>query len=314
VSAAINTEQLMVKLKLSPARARHAISRLKRGVVPREGLALLTVPPKDLVGRVRNDMSAVKEGHSRRLFICGERGAGKTHMLEYMALLAKEENLAASMVTLETQANISFNKPEQLWTAVRLGFRNVTVSDVRRYHSYSHADLFSDICFRVPQKCRAAGQHGAVLLFDEVVNTLYTRNVKYRFKAYDALYSLIYNETPGVYIVLSVTKEFFNRVIWDQYKGDGTPYGQHKLQSAWAQRPPTVHSLASLNASEMRRLAQNVIKLYSIGFPTINYGIVDPSRVEHLCDKAVAKPGGQSWLIQQFISDLEVIEQNNGNY
>jgi hypothetical protein len=72
---------------------------LKAGTAPQQDLAFLTIGRDEHLARLGEDLGGLT-GTAKRLFLIGDYGEGKSHLLEYMRQSALEQNFAVSKFTV----------------------------------------------------------------------------------------------------------------------------------------------------------------------------------------------------------------------
>lgn len=109
----------MTDPNLSPIEARGLVKVLADGVPPHHPLTRwLTVGQQDLLRQFDDDLSAVTDGGFRSLPIMGSPGAGKSHLLTTLQLIAEEKGLATAYFSQDLQSRLAFNRPDLIYSAV----------------------------------------------------------------------------------------------------------------------------------------------------------------------------------------------------
>ncbi|MCL4688936.1 MAG: DUF2791 family P-loop domain-containing protein [Burkholderiales bacterium] len=97
---------------------RAAIRRLRTGVVPAWALEDLSVAYDEIRKRVDSRLEDTLEGRRPRpLFIAGEWGAGKTHLISFIQASARKLGVPCAVVTLDA-SGLSLNKPQRLYAQI----------------------------------------------------------------------------------------------------------------------------------------------------------------------------------------------------
>jgi hypothetical protein len=160
--------------------ARAAIRRLRAGIVPTWALDRLSVGYEHV--RELADQSLEKTLSGKRvdpLFVCGEWGIGKTHLLSFVRASAGQLGVPCALVTLDATL-FSLNHPQRLYAAIGerlvleqyVGLRSILthfLSDTR-----SRSDLIAftdsgvpyDLAYCLRTLCEA-GARGESALLDE---------------------------------------------------------------------------------------------------------------------------------------------------
>lgn len=95
--------------EISKFKGQVIIDRLQSGVPSPSVIDILTVGSKDIIDRVYGDLEHIKNHSCDSLIIEGQYGFGKTHIIEYIAHQALNQNFAVSTVTLDARET-PFNK------------------------------------------------------------------------------------------------------------------------------------------------------------------------------------------------------------
>jgi len=95
--------------EISKFKGQVIIDRLQSGVPSPSVIDILTVGRKDIIDRVYGDLEHIKNHSCDSLIIEGQYGFGKTHIIEYIAHQALNQNFAVSTVTLDARET-PFNK------------------------------------------------------------------------------------------------------------------------------------------------------------------------------------------------------------
>ena len=84
--------------------ARRAIESLRSGVPNREAVAQLGTTQRDIERRFQSALAAVAAGKGTEpLVIAANFGAGKSHLLNYLQVLAERENFVSSFVVISPE-------------------------------------------------------------------------------------------------------------------------------------------------------------------------------------------------------------------
>ncbi|MDF2520251.1 MAG: hypothetical protein K0R84_879 [Clostridia bacterium] len=100
-------------MQLSTKEAKHIISTLKNGVVPREGLELLRIGRDIEIDEIQRSMDYISQGSSMVKFIAGEYGAGKSFFLNSIKHLATADNFIIAKLQIDT--SFRFNSLEVMY-------------------------------------------------------------------------------------------------------------------------------------------------------------------------------------------------------
>lgn len=94
---------------------RSAIRRLRSGIVPPESLHELSVGYESITSLIDNSLNALSaKGRCAPLFVRGEWGTGKSHMLEFVRTAAARRGIAHVRVDLNARAN-PLNYPQRFY-------------------------------------------------------------------------------------------------------------------------------------------------------------------------------------------------------
>lgn len=80
--------------------ARAIVEALRMGVPPAAGALALTVGRENVLARLSQDLDHVQYGKTRVLFLAGEYGMGKTHVLRVLQEYAHQRSFATTLVEL----------------------------------------------------------------------------------------------------------------------------------------------------------------------------------------------------------------------
>jgi hypothetical protein len=95
-----------------------AIRRLRTGIVPAWALEDLSVAYEEVRSRVDYGLEQTLEGRRPRpLFVAGEWGAGKTHLISFIQASARKLGVPCALVTLDA-SGLSLNKPQRLYAQI----------------------------------------------------------------------------------------------------------------------------------------------------------------------------------------------------
>ena len=100
-------------------KARQMIEAFRLGIVPHEHIEEFTFGRDEEIERIKNWLNRQNEGSQ---MVIGEYGTGKTHLLEYIYLIALKNNWAVSLVELDPQ-ELPFHKPKRIYEAAINSFR-----------------------------------------------------------------------------------------------------------------------------------------------------------------------------------------------
>lgn len=97
------------------ALARSAVRRLRSGIVPDWELERLSVAYGSIQEEVEGGLAALQKGQARGpLFVRGEWGTGKTHLLTYMRTAASRASIASAWVDLNARST-ALNYPQRFY-------------------------------------------------------------------------------------------------------------------------------------------------------------------------------------------------------
>jgi len=88
---------------------------LKAGIAPREGIRFLSVGLDRTVQRLQRTFEQVRRGVPEILWLIGDYGEGKSHLLRLAAALAEEQGFAWAYVVHDKDQNIGLHKPARLF-------------------------------------------------------------------------------------------------------------------------------------------------------------------------------------------------------
>lgn len=206
------------------------IQALKAGRAPHEGVRFLSVGVEGLVERLRKLFGQVVEGKPQMLWLTGNYGEGKSHLLRLITTLAQENNLAIAYVTHDRDQLVGLHKPARLlhrvlwelqWEYPELDLsefdyfmNSPPVQDrwVRSYLPKALKDLTDNLCRR-----RFAG---LVICIDEMENCCqFYWNQHY--PAVETLHNLLHNSYGPVAFCLGLTTSGLERLrfLWNCYIG-----------------------------------------------------------------------------------------------
>jgi len=107
---------------INKAEALEIINSLRKGVPPNIDVSCFSVGREQLIGKLKKDLEAVDQGHSRVRFINADYGAGKTHSLYYLREIAFRLGFVVSIVTL-SPSSCPLHDFMQVYSKVMWGLR-----------------------------------------------------------------------------------------------------------------------------------------------------------------------------------------------
>ena len=110
-----------VKAEQDAVTARQALEALRLGVVPTAHLDTYTVGREMELAVVHKDLAAAGRAGGGRI-VLGDYGAGKTHFLEMIELMALKEGFLATRATLDSK-EVPPNKPRRIYHQLARGIR-----------------------------------------------------------------------------------------------------------------------------------------------------------------------------------------------
>jgi transcription antitermination factor NusG len=92
-----------------------ALWALKAGRAPREGVRYLSVGLDGTIQRLQKTFKQAEQGTAQILWLIGDYGEGKSHLLRLVTALAEEHVFAWAYVVHDKNQNIGLHKPAQLF-------------------------------------------------------------------------------------------------------------------------------------------------------------------------------------------------------
>lgn len=97
-------------MKISEKDAKQSFRYFKNGVIPPNNIEFFTVGRGKERKLITKNLRAVKAGNSRHLFLEGNYGSGKSHMLKLIQSIAQRNGFATAWITLDGYQH-AFNHP-----------------------------------------------------------------------------------------------------------------------------------------------------------------------------------------------------------
>lgn len=102
----IEMQNLIINIETLPFTSKESkeiVEALRFGIPPKKGLKYLTVGRNTLIKKMSDNLKLVADGSSRFIFLKGNYGSGKTHMLRILQEYAHNESFSSSLVELSSR-------------------------------------------------------------------------------------------------------------------------------------------------------------------------------------------------------------------
>ncbi|RMF47814.1 MAG: hypothetical protein D6750_08595 [Bacteroidetes bacterium] len=286
---------------------------LKAGRAPTEGIHYVSVGLESIVQRLNYALAEASQGKAQILWVFGEYGEGKSHLLRLMATLAQEHHFAWAYVVHDKDRHIGLHKPVWLFRGILLSLRlvypflNIDYSRVIYRSStndhYWRPKLPEELA-KLAGRLNDKGWRGLVVCLDEVENCCQFHWSQY-WPAWETLHHLIGDLRGPVIFCLSLTSNGLGclEAGWSQYVDGKKPRELLKRASHEGIRMPVWSERYALP------LAERIYQLHAVAFnwrPTIS--------VEEVAQKAYKKAEeeqSKQWraFVQAVVTILEIEHQ-----
>jgi transcription antitermination factor NusG len=157
-----------------------ALWALKAGRAPREGVRYLSVGLDGTIQKLQQAFEQAMQGTAQILWLIGDYGEGKSHLLRLVTALAEEHGFAWAYVVHDKNQNIGLHKPARLFRQIlwSLQWEHPSVNLLRFHNEMTNPPSYDiDWRYELPKRLaeltdwlKAQGWHGLVICLDEVEN------------------------------------------------------------------------------------------------------------------------------------------------
>lgn len=309
-----NNEHIILKDQFACLRI---LWSLKGGFPPREGIRYLSVGLEKTVNKLQSVFERVIQGIPQILWILGDYGEGKSHLLRMITSLAKENKLAWAYVVHDKDQNVGLHKPASLFRRILwelqwefpemdlYKFESLMIKPPR-YDRWWRQDLtrkLKDLSFFL----REQKWQGLVICVDEFENfgLLHWNQLN---PAFETLMNLLQSLEGPVLLCFALTNN-----------------GRETLLQRWRSKFPKVEKL--LQISDDRKislpewseelslpLAEKIYTLHSVAFnwqPSIS-----PNDIAKIASERAKNFTGSKWrvFLQTAVQVLEIEHQRTFYY
>jgi len=206
------------------------IASLKAGRAPREGVRYLSVGLDGTIQKMQQAFEQAMQGTAQILWLIGDYGEGKSHLLRLVTALAEERHFAWAYVVHDKDQNIGLHKPAWLFQRIlwSLQWEHPSLNLLR-----FHQEMTSPPSYAYDLRCRhelpkklleltdwlkGQGWQGLVVCLDEVENCcLFHWNQHY--PAWETLSHLHRHLNGHVLLCMAITNSGLKRLetLWWDY-------------------------------------------------------------------------------------------------
>jgi len=250
---------------------------LKAGRAPREGVRYLSVGLDGTIQKLQQAFGQALQGMAQILWLIGDYGEGKSHLLRLVTALAEEYRFAWAYVVHDKDRDIGLHKPARLFQRILWSLQWEQPSlNLLRFHREMTSPPLYDRWWRyeLPKKLteltewlKAQGWQGLVICLDEVENCcqFYWNQ---HFPAWETLNHLHHYLNGPVLLYLAITNSGLEslEVLWRYYASSEAEVFLSSVRNSGITMPDWTEKFAL-------PLAERIYQLHSVAFgwmPTIS--------------------------------------------
>jgi transcription antitermination factor NusG len=205
-----------------------ALWALKAGRAPREGVRYLSVGLDGTIQRLQQAFEQAMQGTAQILWLIGDYGEGKSHLLRLVTALAEEHGFAWAYVVHDKNQEIGLHKPARLFQRIlwSLQWEHPSLNLLRFHREMTSTPLYDrDWRYKFPRKLaeltdwlKGQGWHGLVICLDEVENCCQL-HWNQHYPAWETLNHLHCRLNSPVLLCLAITNGGLRslEVLWCYY-------------------------------------------------------------------------------------------------
>jgi len=315
-----------------------AIMALKAGRAPKEGIRYLSVGLDETIQKLQSAFERVKSGEPEILWLIGDYGEGKSHLLRLVTALAEEHRFAWAFVVHDKDQNVGLHKPAWLFKRLLFELRwtnsmgldefikqeEERISGLYRklrpkypnswqeraeyqYDRGMRSDLPKRLC-ELSEGIRRKGYQGIAICIDEVENCCQL-HWNQHLPAYETLIRLYEHLEGSVLLCLALTASGLEslKACWRSYNG-------REAESFLEEVSQDNITMPRWQENYALPLAERIYRLHAVAFdwqPTVT-----PQEVaERAAVQAKQTPSGK-WrtFVQAVVNALEREHQKAVTY
>jgi hypothetical protein len=253
------------------------IASLKAGRAPREGVRYLSVGLDGTIQKMQQAFEQAMQGTAQILWLIGDYGEGKSHLLRLVTALAEEHRFAWAYVVHDKDRDIGLHKPARLFQRILWSLQWEQPSlNLLRFHREMTSPPLYDRWWRyeLPRKLaeltewlKAQGWQGLVICLDEVENCCQF-HWNQHYPAWETLNHLHHHLNSPVLFCLAITNSGLEslEVLWRYYASSEAEVFLSSVRNSGITMPDWTERFAF-------PLAERICRLHSTVFgwkPTIS--------------------------------------------
>ena len=287
------------------------IQALKAGRAPREGIHFLSVGVEEIVERLLQAFRQSSQNKRQTLWLIGDYGEGKSHLLRLIAALAEERRFAWAYVVHDKDQFIGLHKPGWLFQRILWELQWKYPSLKLQYKVMTNPSYFNKryilpeaLKHLITERLRWQGYSGLVICLDELENCCQFHHNQHR-PAYETLSQLLSHPLDCPLILcFGLTESGLEQLKrqWSYYVGEVSVQLLDRVSSNALKMP-------SLSDDYALELAGRIFQLHAAAFnwqPTIEVQEV----AQRALELARSNSSGR-WrvFVQSVVTQLEVEHQ-----
>ena len=282
---------------------------LKAGRAPKEGVRYLSVGLDGAIQKLQQAFEQVHKGKAQILWLIGDYGEGKSHLLRLVTALAEEHRFAWAFVVHDKDQNIGLHKPARLFQRIVWSLQWEQPSlNLLRFHQEMTSPPLYDRWWRyeLPKKLaeltewlKTQGWQGLVICLDEVENCCQF-HWNQHYPAWETLNHLYHHLNSPVLLCLAITNSGLEslEVLWRYYASSEAGVFWSGVRNSGITMPDWTEKFAL-------PLARRICQLHGVAFgwmPTISAEDV----ANEASEQVKATQGGR-WrtFVQAVVNALE---------
>lgn len=314
---------------------RSTINKLKTGTPPSHGeiIQYLYVGRESHLERIKKGFDAAKSGNYDVILVEGGYGKGKSHLIEYINILALEQKFMVKRLEVGS-GDLFFHRPDDIIGCIIGDDDPISRKDYsdfnRRYYTYYKGNQFGKFCVGLQilaDRSRERGKKGLVLLIDELEQTFDPKNLarfSSRVNAYKVL-DIFFNgrykwhdendiirrvELKEIFIVMAITPNTINEARNDSPSSWYSDNEYYNPAEGW--KLPDFVNLTQLTSDEAFSLAKKIQKIHDVAFDWKSEKFLKNKEITSMCEEWSTSPvrNDERALVKQIIDRLEILEQN----
>jgi len=205
------------------------VAALKAGRAPREGVRYLSVGLDGTIQKLQQAFKQAIQGMAQILWLIGNYGEGKSHLLRLVTVLAEERHFAWAYVVHDKDQNIGLHKPAWLFRRILwslqwehpsldlLQFHREMTNPPPRYDWWWRYE-FPEKLARLTDWLKEQGWQGLVICIDELENCCQF-HWNQHYPAWETLSYLHYHLNGPVLLCLAITNGGLESLkgLWSWY-------------------------------------------------------------------------------------------------